>query len=117
MRFKVDENLPVEVAQELRASGHEADTVDEEQLAGASDQKIAEFVRIERRALLTLDVDFGNLKRYPPSEYPGLVVLRLHSQSKRSVLQVVRRVLSRLDQDRLEGCLWTVDETTIRVHD
>ncbi len=32
MRFKVDENLPAEVAEALRALGHDADTVEEEGL-------------------------------------------------------------------------------------
>lgn len=117
MRFKVDENLPIEVAQELRDGGFEADTVDEEGLAGAPDQRIAELIQHEKRAFVTLDVDFGNLKRYPPSEYSGLIVLRLHSQSKRAVVRTIQRILSRLDQEALTGLLWTVDDATIRIHD
>lgn len=34
MRFKVDQNLPVELAEALRAAGHDAHTVYEEGLAG-----------------------------------------------------------------------------------
>lgn len=30
MRFKVDENLPAEIADLLRAAGHDADTVNDE---------------------------------------------------------------------------------------
>ena len=117
MRFKIDENLPVEVAQVIRDSGYEADTVIDERLSGALDRDIAEVLRAEERVLVTLDVDFANLKRYPPSEYPGLVILRLRSQSKNSGLQAVRRVLSRLDHEPIAGLLWIVGENTIRVHD
>ena len=38
MRFKVDENLPVEIAQSLRDSGYDAQTVPEERLGGADGQ-------------------------------------------------------------------------------
>lgn len=117
MRFKVDENLPVEVAIDLRERGHDADTVGDEGVAGAPDSRLAELLERERRALLTLDVDFGNLKRYPPERYAGLVVLRLRNQSRRSVLDAVRRVLDRLREEPLDGRLWSVDEVTIRSHD
>ncbi len=44
MRIKVDENLPREVAEDLRSLGHVADTVEEEGLSGAA---------VGRRAVLT----------------------------------------------------------------
>lgn len=117
MRFKVDENLPVDVALELRRNGHDAHTVDDEGMGGAADHRLAGILKRERRALVTLDVDFGNLKRYPPSEFSGLIVLRLRDQSKPSVLEAVRRVLSHLEREPLERLLWSVDETSIRFHD
>jgi hypothetical protein len=41
MRFKVDENLPVEVAQLLREAGHEAATEFDQHLGGCDDLTIA----------------------------------------------------------------------------
>ena len=55
MRFKLDENLPVELVADIRAAGHEAETVYEEGLAGSSDETILRMVREERLVLLTLD--------------------------------------------------------------
>lgn len=37
MKFKIDENLPSELAADLRHLGHEADTVFDEGLLGAKD--------------------------------------------------------------------------------
>ena len=37
MKFKIDENLPAELAADLRAAVHEADTVHDEGLTGAAD--------------------------------------------------------------------------------
>ncbi len=41
MRFKLDENLPLELAELFRRSGHDAQTVFDEGLAGAEDADIA----------------------------------------------------------------------------
>ena len=41
MKFKVDENLPVEVASMLRHAGHDAVTVLEQHLGGNDDAQLA----------------------------------------------------------------------------
>jgi predicted nuclease of predicted toxin-antitoxin system len=66
MRFKLDENLPLEALKPLRSAGHDSEHVLEEDLGGASDIQIAEFCRTENRALITLDTGFGDITRYPP---------------------------------------------------
>ena len=62
MRFKVDENLPVEVAALLRAAGHEADTVTEEGVGGSQDPDLATLIQREGRALITLDLGFADIR-------------------------------------------------------
>ena len=65
MRFKTDENLPAEAASILRDHGFEAETVWDEALPGGDDETIATRVRAEDRILLTLDLDFSNIRAYP----------------------------------------------------
>lgn len=114
LRFKVDENLPLELAEHLRRAGYEALTVSEEQLSGSSDAVVADVCRRERRVLITLDVDFGDIRAYPPAEYAGLVVLRLRRQDKLHVLAVVKRLINLLSREALEGHLWIVEEERVR---
>jgi predicted nuclease of predicted toxin-antitoxin system len=90
MRFKVDENLPVEIAEDLRLLGHAADTVAEEGLAGAADSQVVELARLERRVLLTLDKGIASLLSYPPQTHAGIVLFRPGSLGRRSVLEFVR---------------------------
>lgn len=92
MRFKVDENLPVEVAEILKQAGHEASTAMDEGLGGENDSRIAAVCQAERLALLTLDTDFGDIRAYRPALYAGLVVLRLSRQDKPYVLDIARRL-------------------------
>lgn len=88
MKFKIDENLPVEVASMLREAGYDAMTVVDQGLGGHVDSNIAEVCKSEGRALVTLDLDFSNVQVYPPEEYSGLVVLRVRQQDKPHVLGV-----------------------------
>ena len=47
MKFKIDENLPVEVAARLRKEKYDAATVMEEDLGGQSDADIASICQRE----------------------------------------------------------------------
>lgn len=115
MRFKVDESLPVEVAMMLRDAAHDAVTVAEQDLRGESDVLLAEAVRRENRALITLDLDFADIRAYPPEDYAGIIVMRVGRQGKAQVLGVFERILPLLDREPLTRHLWIVDEQTIRV--
>jgi predicted nuclease of predicted toxin-antitoxin system len=44
LKFKIDENLPIEAAVLLRQAGFEADTVAEEHLSGADDSTVADAI-------------------------------------------------------------------------
>ena len=115
MRFKVDENLPVEVAEALRQSGHDAVTVLEQQHGGSADARLAALCQQEGRVLVTLDMDFADIRTYPPAAFPGLIVLRLGRQDKLHVLDVLARLLQVLRSELLDGTLWIVEENRIRI--
>jgi predicted nuclease of predicted toxin-antitoxin system len=115
MKFKIDENLPIEVAEVLRRAGYEAATVYDQNLASVIDHTLALVCQTEQRALITLDTDFADIRSYPPGHYAGIVVLRLKQQDKRSVLKVVARLVKAFATEELERTLWIVDERRIRV--
>lgn len=116
MRFKVDENLPVEVAELPRDAGYQADTVLDENLGGARDESIADRCIEEDRVIVTLDQDFANIRAYPPAEHMGLVVLRLANQRKPHVISVFHRLLPLLAQESPSRHLWMVTEHGVRIH-
>jgi len=115
MRFKTDENLHPEVAEFFQEQGHDATTVWDERLRGSSDARIIDACRIEKRALLTLDAGFGDLRAYPPGNYFGIVVLRLEKQSRKHVLSLLPKVLELVKTEPVEKRLWVVDERAVRV--
>jgi len=115
MRAKLDENLPVEAAELLRAAGWQCDTAYDEGLTGADDAKVAAVCQTEGRVLFTLDLDFADIRAYPPREYVGIVVLRPAEPSRRQALELVTRVLSVLSAEWIEHQLWIVEPARVRV--
>ena len=117
MRFKTDENLPIEVVRLVVSQGHDAISVVDQALGGAPDPKIAEVCAAEHRILITLDSDFADIRQYPPGSHPGIIVFRISRQDKRSILSVTRRLLETLSEQDPGGVLWVVNERRIRVRE
>jgi predicted nuclease of predicted toxin-antitoxin system len=115
MKFKIDENLPIEVAELLQQTGHDALTVHDQNLVGSSDPKLAAICQSENRVVVTLDTDFADIRAYPPVQFAGLVVLRLKQQDKFYVLPVISRFIRALSTEELDGRLWIVEENKIRI--
>ena len=115
MLFKVDENLHEEVASLLRLSGHDAMSVYDQQMRGRTDEELAAVCQRERRAIITQDLDFSNIVAFPPEDYAGIIVLRLHDPSRPSALAAMRRLLVLLESEPLAGCLWSVDDVGVRI--
>ena len=115
MRCKIDENLPIDAAALLQQAGHDCQTVYDEALDGAPDQRVIDTCRAEGRALLTLDLDFADLRTYPPADYPGIIVLRPAEPDKEHVLRLLARTLPVLEHEAVVHSLWIVEETRVRI--
>jgi predicted nuclease of predicted toxin-antitoxin system len=115
MLFKTDENLPVEVAEALVAAGHDAVSALEQRLGGQPDPSVSKVCQREHRALVTLDLDFADIRQYPPGDLPGLIVLRLEKQDVPRIMTVVKRIIPLLSKHPLSGHLWIANEKTVRI--
>jgi len=80
---KLDENLGRSHVEFLRQCGYEADRVHDQGLSGASDERVWDRVVAEGRFLITLDLDFSDLRRFPPGSHPGILLIRLPCRSER----------------------------------
>ena len=103
MRFKLDENLPVELLEDLRAAGHEADGLRDEGLIGPPDDVVLDLVRREHSVLLTLDKGIANVHAHPPEAHAGIVLFRPPAAGRGTTLLFVRRHLAALFERELTG--------------
>lgn len=93
MRGKLDENMPSESVAILQSAGWQCATVYDEALGGAEDTRVSEVCRAEDRVLFTIDLDFADIRAYPPAEYEGIVVLRPVKPSRDSILRLLERAM------------------------
>jgi predicted nuclease of predicted toxin-antitoxin system len=114
VRFKLDENLPVELTEDLRRLGHDADTVADEGLCGASDPTVVDSAYAADRILFTLDKGIANLRRYPVQQHAGVVLFRPDASGRSAVIAFVRNRLPELIEMDLAGRLTVVGPSRIR---
>ncbi len=117
MKFKLDENFGTRALWVFEDAGHDAQTVRQESLQGASDRHLYEICCEEQRCLVTLDLDFANPMRFPPEEAGGIVVVRLRRNPSLALLErSVRQFLRALGHTPLQKSLWIVEVGRIRIH-
>ena len=117
MKFKIDENLPIELAALLQDEGYDASTIYSESLKGAKDPTVIAVCQDEQRVLVTLDLDFADIKTYPPQNYAGIIVLRPYRQDKPYLLSFFQKLIPAINQHPLKGHLWIAEEDKIRIRE
>ncbi|MEK6728745.1 MAG: DUF5615 family PIN-like protein, partial [Planctomycetota bacterium] len=117
MKFKLDENFGSRTQEIFRAAGHDIQTVRSQKLQGCLDQNLYEVCCKEQRCLVTLDLDFADVTRFPPNTTSGIVVIRTPRNPSIVLLeQLVRQFLQALAQMPVEKKLWVVEVGRIRIH-
>lgn len=115
LRFKLDENIPGAVVVLLREAGHDVRTVLEQGLGGRPDDEVSRVCRDESLVLVTLDLDFGDVRTYPPADHAGIWVLRPEAQSVDAMLDLVRRALTLTANEQVPRRLWVIEPGRVRI--
>jgi predicted nuclease of predicted toxin-antitoxin system len=117
LRLKLDENIPKSVEPALRALGHEVETAHSEGLAGALDPNLLAACIAEDRVLVTLDLDFADIRAYAPGSHRGIWVLRPAQQTFAAVLELALAGVRLSSSERTAGQLWVIDERRVRIRE
>jgi predicted nuclease of predicted toxin-antitoxin system len=113
--IKLDENLGRSHVESLRHRGYSTDRIHDEGLSGVTDNIVWRRVCAEGRFFITLDLDFSDVRRFPPGTHPGILLLRPHGQSRQGALEVLARVVDERSLETLTGCLAVADEIYTRI--
>jgi predicted nuclease of predicted toxin-antitoxin system len=115
--FLVDEDLPRNLAELLRQRGHNAQDVRDVGLRGQADSRIFAYASQNELALVTADVEFAHIHKYPPGTHHGIVLLRFPSEAHADVLRhVTVTALSLLEARDIAGNIVVVEPGQIRIH-
>jgi predicted nuclease of predicted toxin-antitoxin system len=117
VRFKLDENLPRDAETLLRNAGHDVRTALEQQLGGHPDASLLDVCRTENRVLVSFDLDFCDIRLYPPAGHSGIWILRPHTQSIENTLTLLRRALAVLQSEAVHARLWVIDPAQVRIRE
>ena len=116
MKLKLDENLGKNAAAALLQAGHDVASVASQRLFGVNDRSLIRICRTEKRCLVTLDLEFSNPLLFRPSDYAGIVVLRLPSKpSPQELEDTVQTLISGIARGAdISGKLWVVQRGRVR---
>jgi len=116
-KFKLDEHFGRGLQNIFVNHGYDADTVSDENLNGTSDHHLFEVCKQESRCLVTLDLDFSDIIRFPPYKSPGIIVLRPRKKVTLEDLEIlVMQIIKYLESDSITNRLWVVEPGRIRIH-
>jgi len=103
MKFLIDENISPKVAEELRKLGYDAIHVREVRLKGHTDEEIMTFAKNKGRVVLTLDIDFADIRNYPLGTHSGIIRLKIKSASSKRILDCLKSQLPEIMNHPLEA--------------
>ena len=95
MKFLIDANLPRSVIELISELGHDAEFARDIGLGAAPDSEIAARAIQSGAVLLTRDLDFADIRSYPPEQYSGIVILRVPDDAvSADIVRIARLFLS-----------------------
>jgi len=115
MRIKIDENISRHLKPLLTQECHETTTAGEEGLLGKTDIEVGAAAKAEGMLLFTLDLEFADLRKFPPGSHPGVVLFRPKGVGPISVNRFILDFVKTTNLLDLAGCTVVVDPTRVRV--
>ncbi|MBI4578076.1 MAG: DUF5615 family PIN-like protein [Planctomycetes bacterium] len=115
--FLIDASLPRDTRHVIEAAGYQATDVRDVGLRTAADPDIADYARRSGLCLITRDLDFADVREYPPADYAGMVVVRTPDDAGRTmVLGMIEAFLGDPELiQRLPGRLAIVEPARVRL--
>jgi predicted nuclease of predicted toxin-antitoxin system len=105
MKLKLDENLSRHLKPTLLTLQHDVATVAEEGLLSQPDPVVGAAAKSEERMLLTLDLEFADMRKYMPGNHPGVMLFRPRSFGPLAVNRFVEDFLQENDLNPSEAVL------------
>jgi predicted nuclease of predicted toxin-antitoxin system len=115
MKIKLDENISRHLKPYLQQTDHDVFTTADEGLLGKSDVEVGAAAKAEGMVLFTLDLEFADLRKFPPGTHPGIILFRPQSIGPLATNRFILNFVKETDLTPLSGCTVIVDPTRVRI--
>jgi len=115
-KFVIDEDMPRSTAKHLDELGYDAKDVRDVGLRGAKDDAVFAFAQSNEAVLITGDLGFGNILRFPIGSHCGIVIA--HFPNEVSTHEINRELeirLSEIEESSLNGSLIILEPGKVRI--
>jgi predicted nuclease of predicted toxin-antitoxin system len=115
MKIKLDENISRHLKPYLQQTDHDVFTTADEGLLGKSDVEVGAAAKAEGMVLFTLDLEFADLRKFPPGTHPGIILFHPQSMGPLATNRFILNFVKETDLTPLSGCTVIVDPTRVRI--
>jgi predicted nuclease of predicted toxin-antitoxin system len=115
MRILLDENLPMDLIEVLRALGHDVEHVCSKNLSGHPDPDVRALSEAEDRVLMTQDIRFADVRDFATKTHAGFILVRLKNAGLREIIENIRWAFETRDVETWRGCFVVVSDFKVRV--
>lgn len=116
LKFVIDEDMPRSTARIPKARGYEVLDVRDCGLRGKSDEEVFKFAQKEKAIILTGDLGFGNLLRFPIGNHSGIIIV--HYPNEISTFQLnnqIAKAFDTLTETDFKGNLIILEPGKVRI--
>jgi predicted nuclease of predicted toxin-antitoxin system len=115
LKFLIDANLPHSTKTVIEALGHDVTDVRDILPPDSPDSVIALLALQERRVIITRDLDFSNILLYPPQQYAGIIVLKVHALNPAGINELLKLFLTTVPPDTIAHSLIILEPNRFRI--
>ncbi|WP_297454017.1 DUF5615 family PIN-like protein [Persephonella sp.] len=115
MKFLIDENIPLKLAEEILKQYPKSKYVLDSDLRGKSDKSLFEFAKKEEFIIITFDTDFLDILSYPLENGSGRIVLRYKGLKINEIEEKTLKILKILENKNIKNSIVIVSNNKIRI--
>jgi predicted nuclease of predicted toxin-antitoxin system len=116
LTFLIDEDISRSTAQIIKKKGFEVLDARDCGLKGKSDEEIFKFAQKKKAVILTGDMGFGNLLRFPVGSHAGIVIA--HFPNEMPTSEINRQIIVAFDsltENDFKGNLIIIEPGRVRI--
>ena len=116
LHLLLDQGLPRDAAEQLRAAGVSCTHVGEIGMSAAADTEILEWARVRDSIVGTLDADFHAILAVRNASKPSVIRIRLQGLNGAAIAKLLLQILDQYKAELATGCMITVKQHKTTCH-